>query len=147
MGVGAVVIDAGRVLLVHRGQKPLLGQWSLPGGAVELGETVEEAIVREVQEETGLRVRPVTILKVLDRIERDAAGGVRFHYVLIDFLCALQSEEPQQPVAATDVSDTCWVEFENIRRSNALAVQEWTLEVIEQGWRVARAARRPEIGF
>ena len=92
VGVGAVVFDADSVLLVRRAKAPLAGEWSLPGGAVELGETLEEAIVREVAEETGLRVMPLQVVKVFDHIDRDAEGGIRFHYVLVDFLCRIEAE-------------------------------------------------------
>jgi 8-oxo-dGTP diphosphatase len=87
VGVGAVVLDANRVLLIRRAHEPLKGQWSLPGGGVELGETLEQAVAREVQEETGLDVDVGPIVEVLDRIVRDADGRVEHHYVLVDFVC------------------------------------------------------------
>ena len=90
--MGAVVFNADCVLLVRRAKAPLAGEWSLPGGAVELGETLEEAIVREVAEETGLRVVPLQVVKVFDHIDRDGEGGIRFHYVLVDFLCRIDAE-------------------------------------------------------
>lgn len=139
-GVGAVVIDRGYVLLVRRGHEPLLGQWSVPGGAVELGETLEEAIVREVKEETGLTVQPVSILTALDRIERDSAGSIRFHYVLVDFLCEV-SAPGTIPRATTDVSDARWVPFESLQKKSDVTVPNWTLEVIEMGWRRVRESR------
>src|SRR5277367_7191930 len=82
VGVGAVVIDGTKVLLVRRGQEPLKGEWSLPGGALELGETLQQGVVREVLEETGLIVVPGGIIEIFDRIVRDESGAVRFHYVL-----------------------------------------------------------------
>src|SRR5712692_8214105 len=87
VGVGAVVIDGNSVLLVRRANEPLKGEWSLPGGAVELGETLEAAIAREVYEETGLSVEVGPIVDVLDRIRFDDDLRPRFHYVLVDFVC------------------------------------------------------------
>ena len=87
VGVGAVVIEHDRVLLVRRANEPLKGEWSLPGGAVELGETLHAAIVREVREETGLDVEVGPIVDVLDRLRLDPDGRPRFHYVLVDFVC------------------------------------------------------------
>ena len=86
VGVGAVVIHEGRVLLIRRGKEPLRGRWVVPGGTVELGETLEDAVVREVQEETGLTVAPREVVTVFDRIERDGEA-VRYHYVIVDYLC------------------------------------------------------------
>jgi 8-oxo-dGTP diphosphatase len=87
VGVGAIVVDGDAVLIVQRGREPLKGQWSLPGGAVELGETLDAAIAREVREETGLDVEVGPIVEVLNRIRLDETGRVRFHYVLVDFVC------------------------------------------------------------
>jgi mutator protein MutT len=87
IGVAAVIIETDRVVLVRRGSPPAYGEWSLPGGAVELGETVEKAVVREVSEEIGLEVEVLELVAVLDRIFLDQVGEVQFHYVLLDFLC------------------------------------------------------------
>ena len=87
VGVGAVVLDGNRVLLIRRANEPLKGQWSLPGGGVELGETLEQAVAREVQEETGLDVEVGPIVDVLDRIATDPSGHVEHHFVLVDFVC------------------------------------------------------------
>ena len=87
VGVAAVVIEDDRVALVRRGRPPAYGEWSLPGGAVEPGESLEEAVVREVAEEIGLKVEVVEVVAVLDRIFWDQEGEVHYHYVLIDFLC------------------------------------------------------------
>ena len=87
LGVGAVVLMDGRVVLVKRAHEPLKGEWSLPGGVVELGETLEQAIVREVAEETGLDVQVGPVIEVFDRIALDAQQKVEYHYVLVDYLC------------------------------------------------------------
>ncbi len=121
VGVGAVVLAPDRnspehqspnqssaresVVLIRRGNSPLQGQWSLPGGAVELGETLEAAIIREIREETGLQVNPVRILKVLNKIHRDADGRVQYHYVLVDFLCHVVVGTLQ---AGSDAAEACW---------------------------------------
>ena len=105
--VGAVVLDGNRVLLIRRGQEPLKGEWSLPGGAVELGETLEQAVCREVLEETGLRVEVVSTVKVLDRITEDSEGRVLYHYVLVDFRCRVTGGVL---CCATDALEARWVE-------------------------------------
>jgi ADP-ribose pyrophosphatase YjhB (NUDIX family) len=87
IGVGAVIFDGAQVLLVRRGREPARGKWSLPGGLVELGETLESAVCREVMEETGLDVRVEGLVAVLDRIIRDDERQIQYHYVLMDFLC------------------------------------------------------------
>ena len=106
IGVGAVVLDGDRVLLIKRGHAPLKGQWSLPGGSVEVGETLEQAIAREVLEETGLTVDVGPMVEVLDRISRDIDGRVEHHFVLVDFVC-----RPSGGVlrSASDAEDAAWV--------------------------------------
>lgn len=113
VGVGGVVLRDGRVLLVQRASEPLAGQWSLPGGAVELGETLEEAVVRELKEETGLAVRVVELVEAFERIIRDDAGRPRYHYVLLDYLC-----EPGEGAAraGSDVRAVAWAAPEEFDR-------------------------------
>jgi mutator protein MutT len=106
VGVGAAIVDAGRVVLVRRRFEPLAGEWSLPGGAVELGETLEECVTREMREETGLEVEVGPVLDVFDRITLDPSRRIQFHYVLIDYLC--------RPIggalrAGSDVADAAFV--------------------------------------
>ena len=87
VGVGAVIVDEGKVLLIRRRYEPLKGEWSLPGGMVEIGETLESALMREMLEETGLRVDVGPVVEVFDRIMRDEQQRVRYHFVLVDYLC------------------------------------------------------------
>ncbi|MGH9616948.1 MAG: NUDIX hydrolase [Acidobacteriaceae bacterium] len=141
LGVGAVVLHSSRVLLVRRAKPPLAGEWSLPGGAVELGETMEQAIVREVAEETGLAVAPIQVLKVFDHIVRESNDRVRFHYVLVDFLCGLEPTDGGVTVGPalhpkSDVSDARWVPVEGLRNSREFPLTALALEVIEAGCRV-----------
>jgi mutator protein MutT len=108
-GVAAVVFRGSEVLLVRRGNQPSKGKLGIPGGVVELGETAEEAVVREVEEETGIRVKPLRVLDVLDSIVRDDEGGIRFHYVLLEFLCEPLGGELR---ASSDASDALWAPLE-----------------------------------
>ncbi len=105
VGVGGVVVREGRVLLVERASEPLAGQWSLPGGAVELGETLEEAVVRELREETGLAVRVLELVEAFERITRDESSRPRYHYVLLDYLCEALEGEPRP---GSDVRAVAW---------------------------------------
>ena len=132
VGVGAVVIDGTKVLLVRRGQEPLKGEWSLPGGALELGETLQQGVVREVLEETGLIVAPGGILEILDRITPDGTSGrVRYHYVLIDFVCRVTGGAL---CAGTDAEEVRWVEQNELQNGYRLA--PITLVVIEKAFRL-----------
>ena len=107
VGVGAVIVDAGaRVLLVKRRYEPLAGQWSLPGGAVDVGETLAECVVRELHEETGLEVEIGPVIEVFDRITRDGDGRVQYHFVLVDYVCRPMGGTL---AAASDVADVAWV--------------------------------------
>jgi 8-oxo-dGTP diphosphatase len=87
VGVGAVIVDDGRVVLIKRKYEPLAGQWSLPGGTLEIGESLEAGVAREMREETGLEVAVGPVVDVFDRILLDTDGRVRYHFVLIDYLC------------------------------------------------------------
>lgn len=127
IGVGAIIVQQGRVLLVRRGQAPLLGEWSLPGGVLECGETLREAVVREAREETGLSVETGELLGVYERVTRSDDGRVRYHYVLIDFLCRSTGGELQ---AASDAADVRWFTPEEL---DGLNLPRDTREVIAKG--------------
>ncbi len=133
-GVGAVIVRGGDepvVLLIRRGQEPLKGEWSLPGGAVELGETLEAAVRREVLEETGLVVEPAGIVQAFDRISRDAHGRVRYHYVLVDFLCRVKGGSL---ACASDALEARWVDPRELDGLTPL-----TVEVIRKAIQMAVA--------
>jgi mutator protein MutT len=116
VGVGAVIVDeAARVLLVKRRFEPLAGQWSLPGGAVDVGETLEACVTREMREETGLDVEVGPVIEVFDRIMHDADGRVQYHYVLVDYVCRPAGGTLN---AASDVADVAWVEPGGLGRFN-----------------------------
>jgi len=111
VGIGVVVLKPGAVLLVRRGKPPNMGAWSLPGGAQEVGETAEAAARRELMEETGVTVGPLTLAANVDTIRRDAAGRVQYHYTIIDFAAAWLDGEP---VAGTDVSEAVWASLDEL---------------------------------
>jgi len=113
VGVGAVIVHQSRVLLVKRGAPPLLGQWSIPGGVVEIGETLRTAAEREAREETGLIVQAGEVIEVLDRIIPGENGRTQYHYVLIDFLCHVTGGELQ---AGGDAADVAWAGEEELQR-------------------------------
>jgi 8-oxo-dGTP diphosphatase len=128
VGVGAIIIEGDRVLLVKRGHPPLAGEWSIPGGVLEVGETLREAAVREAMEETGLEVEPSDLLGVYDRVLRDADERTLYHYVLIDFLCRRVSGEPQ---AAGDADEVRWFTRAEVAK---LPLAKDTAEVVNLGF-------------
>jgi 8-oxo-dGTP diphosphatase len=132
VGVGALIFRRDRILMAQRGKDPLKGWWSLPGGALELGELLEAAVCREVLEETGLEVEPVKLFEVFERIMRDASGAPEYHYVLIDYVCNVIGGKL---FPGDDVSAVEWV-----RRSEltSLQITEGTLAVIERAFEQRR---------
>jgi 8-oxo-dGTP diphosphatase len=129
-GVGGIVIDAARdrVLLVRRAAEPLAGHWSIPGGALEVGESLAEGVAREVLEETGVEVEVREVVEVLDRVLRLPDGRVQYHYVLIDYLCRPLRGDP---AAGSDASEARWVSRVDLP---AYALHPETLAVIEQAF-------------
>ncbi len=130
VGVGAVVLDRDRVLLVRRAREPLKGVWSIPGGGLELGETLAEGLRREIREETALDIEILERVEVFERIMRDGGGRVQYHYVLIDYLC-----EPAGGVlrAGDDVDDARWVEHDSLAE---FTVTKGTPAVIDKAFQL-----------
>ena len=136
VGVGAVIVSEGNVVLIRRRFEPLAGRWSLPGGAVDLGETLEAAVAREMREETGLEVEVGPIIEVFDRIMLDDEQRVQYHFVLVDYLCWPLSGELH---ASSDVEAAVLVGPEDLGRYE---LTEKATAVIERGLRLAREATR-----
>jgi ADP-ribose pyrophosphatase YjhB (NUDIX family) len=138
-GVGALVIDGARILLVERDREPQAGWWSLPGGAVEPGELLVDAVRREVLEETSIEIEPLEVIEIFERIVRDAEGRVEYHYVLIDYLC--------RPVAgalaaASDARRAAWIARDDLPQYR---ITEGTLPVIEKAFnRMSAILERPD---
>ena len=143
VGVGAVVVDQGRVLLVQRGREPSKGKWSLPGGMLEIGESLIDGVAREVEEETGLKVEAVELVELIDRIIREngpEGERIRYHYVIADYLCRVVGGGSLE--AASDAEAVRWVERAEWNCHSALALDPITVRVIEKGWQRASALER-----
>jgi ADP-ribose pyrophosphatase YjhB (NUDIX family) len=136
VGVGAVVLDGPRVLLVRRGKAPSYGKWSLPGGMVELGETTREAVQREIEEECSLKIQVLDVCGVLDRVVRDAEGRIRYHWVLVDYVAFVESGTL---CAASDADEAAWVEVNEVAR---LDTTDGLLDMIRRAQALAER-RRP----
>ena len=127
IGVGAVIVEGGRALLVRRATEPLRGEWSVPGGMLELGEKLRDGVRREALEETGVTVEPGEVLDVFDSIFTDGLGKTQYHYVLVDYLCRPISGEAQ---AGSDVSEVRWVSLEALP---AMGLRESIEQVVRKG--------------
>ena len=127
VGVGAVVVRDGRALIVRRGHEPRKGEWSLPGGMLDLGESLADAARREVKEETGLDVEVGPIIETFDRVHRDEQGRIRYHFVIVDFVCWSASGDA---VAGSDAEAVAWVTAGEI---DAYGVNAHAKAVIEKG--------------
>lgn len=134
VGVGAVIFDGNRVLLVKRAHAPLRGEWSLPGGAVELGETLDAAVAREVLEETGLEVDVGPVVEVVDRVHHSSDERIEYHFVIIDYLCTVRAGIATH---GSDASDVRWAEIAELTplrvTEKAIAVIKKALEIRARG--------------
>ena len=128
VGVGGIIFEGDRILMAQRGKPPLQGWWSLPGGALEAGEILADAVAREVLEETGLVVQPLRVFEIFERILRDAAGRPEYHYVLIDYVCQVTGGELRPG------DDVCRVEWMRLDELRPLPITEGTLGVIERAF-------------
>jgi ADP-ribose pyrophosphatase YjhB (NUDIX family) len=137
VGVGALIFKGQHILLVERGKAPLKGYWSLPGGLIEVGEQLADAIRREVREETGLEVKPVSVVEIFERIIRDSKGQPEYHYVLIDYLCKVTGGELE---ASGDAAGAEWVRRKDLA---ARKLTDGTLDVIERAFARRAPAKRP----
>lgn len=132
VGIGGIIVHEGRVVLVKRRFAPLAGEWSIPGGAVETGETLEASLIREMAEETGFTVEVGPVVEVLDRITRDDEGKVLYHFVLIDYLCWPVGGELR---AGSDVAEAVLAEPSELAQYE---LTEQALSVIERALEMAR---------
>ncbi len=130
LGVGAIIFDGDKVLLVERAGEPLKGWWSIPGGLVETGETIEQALRREAREETGLELEQITRFDLFERIMRDGDGRAEYHYVLVDYVCKAGSG---QLLAGDDVSRVEWAACSNLR---SYKVTPGTIEAVERAYEI-----------
>jgi len=138
VGVGGVVIQGDRVLLIRRGREPLKGEWSIPGGMLELGECLEEGVCREVLEETGLKVRPLEALLVFDRIQKNGER-VQYHYVIVDYVCRRTGGRLKP---GSDVLDARWVERGELPDYR---ITPKASEVIADAFNIIEKQERPRI--
>jgi 8-oxo-dGTP diphosphatase len=135
VGVGGVVTRNGRALIIRRGHEPRKGEWSLPGGLVELGERLVDAVRREIVEETGLDVEVGPMVETFDRVHHDPEGRVRFHFVIVDYLCVAPSGTA---VAGSDAEAVAWVTSEEL---DGYGVNPHAAAVIRKGLEMATVAR------
>lgn len=133
VGVGAVILRDNRVLLIQRGHPPMQGEWSIPGGALKVGETLHAGVRRESLEETGLQVEPLAVVDVVDRIVHDQTGRVQYHYVLVDFLCCVTGGIA---VSGSDATDLRWAALNELD-----SVAPFTREVIQKAWSMHESER------
>ena len=135
MGVGGVIIHEERALLIRRGSAPLEGEWSIPGGMLEIGETILEGVQRELQEETAIEVRVLDLIEVFERLTRDDGGRLKYHFVILDYLCEVVRGEAQ---AGSDVTDVAWASEAEL---NGYSLTPTATRVIQKAFEIARGRK------
>ncbi|HKW87701.1 MAG TPA: NUDIX hydrolase [Candidatus Acidoferrales bacterium] len=135
IGVGGVVVADGKALLIRRGHPPLEGQWSIPGGTLEVGETIAEGIERELAEETGIEARVLELIEVFERIFRDKDERVQYHFVILDYLCEMAGGNAR---AGGDVVDVAWASEAELKK---FGLTEAATRVLKKAFEMARARR------
>ncbi|MFB3889429.1 MAG: NUDIX hydrolase [Candidatus Bathyarchaeia archaeon] len=115
VGVGAIILKQGKILLEKRGNEPAKGQWTIPGGVVEVGESLEDAVLRETLEETGLTGEKPERIDVVDQVHRDSMGRIEYHYVIVDYIVRVK---PSEPKAASDAEALRWVPLDEVEGYN-----------------------------
>lgn len=134
VGVGAVTIDGDKALLIRRAQDPMKGRWSIPGGLLELGESLHDGVIREVREETGLTVEPLELIELLDRIHREEER-VRYHYVIADYLCRPVGGAIQ---AGSDAAEVIWAHRSDWNPHGPFSLDPVTVRVLQKAWHLAK---------
>jgi len=127
---GAVILNDDHILLIQRGQAPAKGKWTLPGGVVELGESPEEALIREVKEECNLIITIIGVIDVVNKVIRDDHNGIKYHYVIIDYLGRCQTDENGSSKPGTDVMDVRWIPLQEVTHYD---LTEGLLKIIRAG--------------
>ena len=118
LGIGVVIVNQGKIVLIKRGNEPSRGKWTIPGGLVELGETVENAVIREAKEETGLTVENPVLIDVVGNVDLDEHGKIKYHYVIIDYLVHVKGGEVG---AASDAAELRWIPFDEVEKYDLTA--------------------------
>ncbi|HEX6467000.1 MAG TPA: NUDIX hydrolase [Terriglobales bacterium] len=131
IGIGAVIVDGDRFVLVQRARAPHQGEWSIPGGMLECGESLKQGVIREAREETSLEVEPLALVEVFERIVRDPAGGIQFHYVIMDYLCRLKGGALR---AGEDAADARWLRQGELEQ---LEIADGTIGVLQKALHTA----------
>ena len=136
IAVGGVVVSGARVLLIRRAQPPLEGRWSIPGGILELGETIAQAIERELMEETGLQVRPIELIEIYEKVLRLPHQPPQYHFVILDYLCELKGGNAQP---GSDVTEVAWSTEDELDRFNLTTEAR---RVVKRAFAMARERQR-----